>query len=277
MPMTRNLAYPIDCPRQIGRAEFISDNLARKDLHPHHVGETILRGEIYSARLGPAVGNEFSGEMPVLIVQNNTGNKHSPIVIAAPIVQYQHKTSKTHVEISLNGQPAVVQAECVRDLDKSRLLKRICRLPVSTMRKVNQALAFEFGLMPEPAASLQHCEGKSGRHKKGIARGDIYFAKIDNGIGSEQRGWRPVLVVHSTTGLGQSPTILVAPLTTKKKAALPTHVEVFINRIPNTILLECVRSIDRSRLMEKVTVLGTDKLLEVDEALSVSLDLTRLF
>ena len=111
----------------------------------------VKRGDIYYADLSPVVGSEQGGMRPVLIVQNDTGNRHSPTVIAAAITSQTGKAKlPTHIELSghsvgLNGD-SVILLEQIRTLDKSRLRERMGRLDENTMSAVDNALAVSFGL-----------------------------------------------------------------------------------------------------------------------------------
>lgn len=108
-----------------------------------------------------------------------------------------------------------------------------------------------------------------------IKRGDIYFADLSPVVGSEQGGTRPVLVIQNNLGNHFSPTIIVVAITAKMaKPKLPTHIG--INSIEtgvqkdSVILLEQIRTIDRSRLKEKVCHLSTEIMKSVDSALEIS-------
>ena len=112
---------------------------------------TIRRGDIYYADLSPVVGSEQGGMRPVLIVQNDTGNKHSPTVIAAAITSQVGKARlPTHIE--LTGQScglsrdSVILLEQIRTIDKSRLRERMGRLDEPLMTEVDNAIAVSFGL-----------------------------------------------------------------------------------------------------------------------------------
>ena len=110
----------------------------------------IKRGEMYYADLSPVVGSEQGGVRPILIVQNDTGNKYSPTVIAAAITSKLNKAKlPTHIEISALefGLPknSIVLLEQIRTLDKRRLKERIGELPDSTMKKVDNALLISLG------------------------------------------------------------------------------------------------------------------------------------
>jgi mRNA interferase MazF len=112
----------------------------------------IKRGDIYYADLSPVVGSEQGGIRPVLVVQNNTGNKYSPTVIAAAITSKQCKTKlPTHVQIeaSRTGLPkdSIVLLEQVRTLDKRRLRERMGCLDQFSIAKVNTALKTSLDLL----------------------------------------------------------------------------------------------------------------------------------
>ena len=110
-----------------------------------------------------------------------------------------------------------------------------------------------------------------------IRRGDIFFADLGDTVGSEQNGIRPVLVVQNDLGNAHSPTLIVAPFTTKvKKMTQPTHVEIgerFGLQGNSIALLEQIRTIDRSRLLEYIGRADKTALEEINAALRISLDL----
>ena len=113
--------------------------------------QTVKRGDIYYADLSPVVGSEQGGMRPVLIVQNNVGNKHSPTVIAAAITSQIGKARlPTHIELSARtyglSRDSVVLLEQVRTIDKRRLRERMGRLDEGLMDQVNTALSVSFGL-----------------------------------------------------------------------------------------------------------------------------------
>ncbi|MBQ8171341.1 MAG: type II toxin-antitoxin system PemK/MazF family toxin [Oscillospiraceae bacterium] len=111
----------------------------------------VKRGEIYYADLSPVVGSEQGGVRPVLIVQNDIGNKHSPTVIAAAITSQKEKNKlPTHIELNAAScglaKDSVVLLEQVRTLDKRRLKERMGELDSDAMNQVNSALSVSFGL-----------------------------------------------------------------------------------------------------------------------------------
>ena len=121
---------------------------------PYEQEQTVRRGDIYYADLSPVVGSEQGGMRPVLIVQNNVGNKHSPTVIAAAITSQIGKARlPTHIELSARtyglSRDSVVLLEQVRTLDKRRLKERMGRLDDRLMNQVNTALSVSFGLGAE--------------------------------------------------------------------------------------------------------------------------------
>ncbi len=112
---------------------------------------TVRRGDIFYADLSPVVGSEQGGTRPVLIVQNNMGNKHSPTVIAAAITSQMNKARlPTHIElvgptVGLTKN-SVVLLEQIRTIDKKRLKEHMGRLDDEMMNKVDDAIAVSFGL-----------------------------------------------------------------------------------------------------------------------------------
>ena len=112
---------------------------------------SIKRGEIYYADLSPVIGSEQGGVRPVLIVQNNIGNKYSPTVIAAAITSQQTKSSlPTHIKVNADNcglsRDSVVLLEQVRTLDKQRLKEKMGNLDKQDMSKIDRALTVSFGL-----------------------------------------------------------------------------------------------------------------------------------
>ena len=112
---------------------------------------TVKRGDIYYADLSPVVGSEQGGMRPVLLVQNDTGNKHSPTVIAAAITSQTGKAKlPTHIELNAQSvglsRDSVILLEQIRTIDKSRLRERMGKLDDKTMNKVDSAIAVSFGL-----------------------------------------------------------------------------------------------------------------------------------
>ena len=112
----------------------------------------VKRGDIFYADLSPVVGSEQGGLRPVLIVQNDIGNKYSPTVIAAAITSQQDK-SRMPTHINVNGdtcglsKDSVVLLEQVRTIDKQRLKERMGNLSIADMNKINKALTVSFGLI----------------------------------------------------------------------------------------------------------------------------------
>lgn len=112
---------------------------------------TIKRGDIYYADLSPVVGSEQGGVRPVLIVQNDVGNRYSPTVIAAAITSRRDKNNlPTHIEVDARNcglaKDSIVLLEQVRTIDKRRLREKMGALEGVDMGKVNEALSVSFGL-----------------------------------------------------------------------------------------------------------------------------------
>ncbi len=115
------------------------------------MSSAVKRGDIYYADLSPVVGSEQGGMRPVLIVQNDTGNKHSPTVIAAAITSQIGKARlPTHIELEARSfgltKDSVVLLEQIRTIDKRRLRERMGRVDEELMNKVDDAIAVSFGL-----------------------------------------------------------------------------------------------------------------------------------
>ncbi|MDQ2085611.1 type II toxin-antitoxin system PemK/MazF family toxin [Herbivorax sp. ANBcel31] len=112
----------------------------------------IRRGDIFYADLSPVVGSEQGGVRPVLIVQNDIGNKYSPTVIASAITSQINKAKlPTHIELNAKdyGIPrdSVILLEQIRTIDKKRLREKIGHLDDELMKQVNEAIVISFGLV----------------------------------------------------------------------------------------------------------------------------------
>ena len=119
---------------------------------------TVRRGDIYYADLSPVVGSEQGGMRPVLIVQNDIGNRFSPTVIAAAITSQTGK-ARLPTHISFAGQScgltkdSVILLEQIRTIDKQRLRERMGKLDDNMMNRVDNAIAVSFGLGSAPGGS----------------------------------------------------------------------------------------------------------------------------
>ena len=112
----------------------------------------VKRGDIYYADLSPVVGSEQGGVRPVLIIQNDVGNKYSPTVIATAITSQINKAKMpTHIELDANeyglSKNSVVLAEQIGTIDKRRLKEKIGHIDEKLMTRVNEALEISFGLL----------------------------------------------------------------------------------------------------------------------------------
>lgn len=111
----------------------------------------VKRGDIFYADLSPVVGSEQGGMRPVLIVQNDVGNKYSPTVIAAAITSKKYKTDlPTHIQVHADecglAKDSIVLLEQVRTIDKKRLKEKMGSLDLGDMNRVNRALFVSLGL-----------------------------------------------------------------------------------------------------------------------------------
>jgi mRNA interferase MazF len=117
---------------------------------------SVKRGDIYYADLSPVVGSEQGGMRPVLIIQNDVGNKYSPTVIVAAITSRLGKTKlPTHIDVYANkmgvARDSVVLLEQLRTLDKRRLKEKMGHLDEPVMREIDNAIAVSLGLLPHGA------------------------------------------------------------------------------------------------------------------------------
>ena len=113
-----------------------------------------------------------------------------------------------------------------------------------------------------------------------VKRGDVFFADLSPVVGSEQGGTRPVLIIQNDIGNRFSPTVIIAAITAQiQKAKLPTHVEINAKKYgferDSVILLEQLRTIDKSRLTDRITQLDEALMEKVDIALAISLGLVK--
>ena len=119
---------------------------------------------------------------------------------------------------------------------------------------------------------------KNGVYEMLIRRGDIYYADLRPVVGSEQGGVRPVLIIQNDVGNRHSPTVICAAITSRmNKAKLPTHIELNAARYhmvkDSVTLLEQLRTIDKTRLKDRICHLDSDIMKKVGRALQISLDL----
>ena len=114
--------------------------------------QSVRRGDIFYADLSPVVGSEQGGIRPVLILQNDIGNKHSPTVIIAAITSQINKSKlPTHLSIRAEqfgiAKDSVVLLEQLRTIDKKRLREKVCHIDSENMKKVDYALKISLGLI----------------------------------------------------------------------------------------------------------------------------------
>jgi mRNA interferase MazF len=112
----------------------------------------IRRGDVYYADLRPVVGSEQGGIRPVLVIQNDTGNRHSPTIICAAITYRMNKAKlPTHIELSAERyslvKDSVILLEQLRTIDKKRLRDKVCHLDIHVMERVNEALKISLDLI----------------------------------------------------------------------------------------------------------------------------------
>lgn len=149
----------------------------------------VRRGDIYYADLSPVIGSEQGGLRPVLIIQNDIGNRYSPTVIAAAITSKTGKTKlPTHIDVEKdtdNGQSlglardSVILLEQVRTIDKRRLKERMGHLDDGTMQRVNSAITVSFGLEEAPATA--EASGVVAQPAAAASVADMSFAMTGGG------------------------------------------------------------------------------------------------
>ncbi len=137
---------------------------------------SVKRGDIFYADLSPVVGSEQGGLRPVLIIQNDVGNRYSPTVIAAAITSRMGKNRlPTHIDIHADrvglAKDSVVLLEQIRTLDKRRLKEKMGHLDDSMMNEVNAAIAVSFGIGGEAAAAVRADTGALGETTLPAAEG----------------------------------------------------------------------------------------------------------
>lgn len=130
--------------------------------------EELKRGDIYYADLRPVIGSEQGGIRPVLIVQNDIGNRHSPTIICAAITSKLNKAKlPTHIELNAGKydmvKDSVILLEQLRTIDKKRLKDKVCHLDEDIMREVNRGLmvSLELGTYTRPEQNLTIAVGNA--------------------------------------------------------------------------------------------------------------------
>ena len=124
------------------------------------------RGDIYCADLDPVVGSEQGGIRPVIVIQNDTGNKHSPTLIVATVTTKIHKKTNMPTHFVINGNPAfreasVVQLEQIRTIDKRRIDNYLGKVTPSEMVAIERALSVSLAMEQLKKRSAKHIEKKS--------------------------------------------------------------------------------------------------------------------
>ena len=147
----------------------------------------IRRGEIYYADLSPVVGSEQGGVRPIVVLQNNVGNRFSPTVIVAAITSQIGKAKiPTHIELPSSKyylpKDSVVLLEQIRTIDKTRLKQRVSELDMGKMEEINRAILISLGFVYGGAKRAFFCCQKNA----GLARGQAPGAR-------PMRAWAPRL------------------------------------------------------------------------------------
>lgn len=145
--------------------------------------QTYLRGELYYADLGKGVGSEQNGYRPVVIIQNDVGNKYSPTTIVAAISTQIKTKAKlpTHCNLQQGNdlvQPSIIMLEQIRTLDKTRLVQYIGKLSEKEIQNLNHALAISIGLLPTPPSRITLCLCQTCA-KNFYGSGSYFLRRID--------------------------------------------------------------------------------------------------
>jgi mRNA interferase MazF len=193
------------------------------------------------------VGSEQKGERPSVVVQNNFGNRASNTTIIVPLTSKFKTEIPTHVHISSydlgeGKKDSIALCEQVRVIDRERIThveKTI--LSDDVMKEIENALLISFGV--------------------GSPRiPQVVWVEL-NGMGNEQKGNRPALVIQNGTGNKHSTTLIVAPLQLKKKKRLPTHVEIPGNLISPTFK-DSIALMEQVRVVDKERVTGVERIID---------------
>ena len=159
----------------------------------------VRRGDIFYADLSPVVGSEQGGLRPVLIIQNDVGNRYSPTVIAAAITSRMGKTKlPTHIDIYADrvglSKDSVILLEQIRTLDKRRLREKMGHLDETVMEEVNNAIAVSFGLHE----GIRRGEGDGGH-----TSATVHHNPVAEPARTAEREARPNIAAASTGDDGQ--------------------------------------------------------------------------
>jgi len=163
------------------------------------------RGDIYYADLSPVVGSEQGGLRPVLIIQNDVGNRYSPTVIAAAITSRMGKTKlPTHIDVYADrvglSKDSVILLEQIRTLDKRRLREKMGHLDEEVMAEVNNAIAVSFGLHE----GIRRGEGEDTRPSVGVHHNPVAEPAPTRSPDGEDRPNVAAATVHGGEGSSRS-------------------------------------------------------------------------
>lgn len=246
----------------------------------HHVD--LLRAEKSIGTLGG--GNHFievdkddEGNLYIVV---HSGSRHLGVEVASYYQEAGYKVLNRTDDASLQTLVAQMKAEG-REKEIQKELKKLKNLKQTSIPK---ALAYVSGELFEQyiKPEKQGVQMMETYRKEDIRRGDIYYADLRPVVGSEQGGIRPVVILQNNVGNRHSPTVIAAAITSRKgKHKLPTHVNLDAP-VPglyrdSIILLEQLRTIDKSRLRDKLGSLGEDQMCKLDHALEVSVGLLPIY
>lgn len=225
-----------------------------------------IRGEIYYVNLEETVGSEEYGRRLCVIVQNDTGNHFSNITTVVPMTYSRKKDIPIHMDYKLFGRKLTVLSEQIRTISNIRLEECIGKISGSKLELLNQKLKLSLGMTDE--------EERYTPRIQDIQRGEIYYVDFSPVIGSEQGGIRPCVIIQNNCGNRYSPTTIVAPITSRVKKELPTHLNIncrFLSKDKSTIMFEQIRTIDKERLLDCLGKLDSNDIKKMNEKIRISL------
>lgn len=245
-----------------------------------------VRNNIYHVDLGDNnYGSEQKGMRPCVVVQNNTGNFHSPNLIVVPMTSLSRdgvvrnlKTTQTVLkkcDYPLLSSDSILLTEQIRTISKDRVKvhNSYCgsmTLKQSDISQLNEVLKVSLGLK----------RVKFKIEDENVCRGDVFFADLGKGIGFEAQEITPVVIIQNDIGNFYSTTTIVVPISIREKTKqLPTQVRIGKN-IPGLNLLrsgfvqtEHIRTINKDRLLAKIGKVPSNIMEDIDVSLSISVGL----
>lgn len=223
-----------------------------------HEKSQIRRGRVYWVHFDGNRGSEQGGLRPALVLQNDKGNRYSPTTIVIPLTTRLKPQMPTHFEFydAEHGFQTAC-AEQVRTVDKARISEFMCELDEEDMKSVEDCFRCA-------VSDLR------ARDVPAVRRGEVYQCRLDGGVGSEETGVCPVLIVQNNKGNLYAPTTIAVPILNPREKALPTHVDIVLGGKKKVVATEQIRTIDKGRLLDKIAVLPASVMEQVGMAMTVA-------